>query len=91
MNGPLVVIFKTQLLKMAANVMIVEFCTHPPLFSSGGKFLNLFVQFFGQIQKITNHYVNFVIFGLEQPCFKQQREYKLASSPLYECMAKIDN
>ena len=45
---------------MAAIVMTFEFGTIH-LYSSGGKFWYLFVQFFEQIQKMTEHYVNYDI------------------------------
>ena len=57
----LVAIFKSQVLKVAANVMTVEFGTihhYSSLFWPEGKFWSLFVQFFGQVQKLTEHYVN---------------------------------
>ena len=43
---------------MAATVMTAEFGTIYHYSRSGGKFCSLFVQFFGQIQKLTEHYVN---------------------------------
>ena len=43
---------------MAATVMTVEFGT---IHQSGGKFWSLFVQFFENIQKFTEHYVNYDI------------------------------
>ena len=46
---------------MATTVMTVEFGTIPPLFLSGGEFWSCFVQFFEQIQKLTEHYVNYDI------------------------------
>ena len=47
---------------MAATVMTVEFGTIYHYIWSGGKFWSFFVQFFGQVQELTEHYVNCDIF-----------------------------
>ena len=54
-------IFKSLLLKMAAIVMTVEFGTIHHYSSLEEKFWSLFVQFFEQVQTLTDHYVNYDI------------------------------
>ena len=46
---------------MAATVMTVEFGTSHHDSSLRGKFWSLFVQFFEQIKKLTEHFVNYDI------------------------------
>ena len=46
---------------MAATIMTVEFGTIHHFSTSGGKFWSLFAQFFEQIQKLPEHYVNYDI------------------------------
>ena len=46
---------------MAATVMTVEFCTIHHYSSLEEKFWSLFMQFFEQAQKLTEHYANYDI------------------------------
>ena len=46
---------------MAATVMTVEFGTIHHYSRLRGKFWSLFVQFFEQIQKLTEHYIKYDI------------------------------
>ena len=54
-------IFKSLLLKMAATVMTAEFDTIYHYSSLEEKFWSLFVQFFEQVQILTEHYVDYDI------------------------------
>ena len=76
---------------MAATVITVEFLHHPTIIPVWRKIWSLFVQFFWQIQKLTENYLNCDILVQNNHVFKQQHEYKLASSPLYACLTKIDH
>ena len=53
--------FKSLLLKMVATVMTVEFGTILHYSSLVEKFWSLFVQFFEQVQTLTEHYVDYDI------------------------------
>ena len=83
-------IFKSLLLKMAATVMTVEFGTIHHYSSleenSDACLCNLWTDI-----KINWTLCKLWHFGLKYACFRQQHEYKLASSPLYACLTKIDD
>ena len=58
---------------MAATVVTIEFGTIH-YYSILEEILMLVCSFLWTDTKLTQHYVNCDIFGLEQPCFKQQHE-----------------
>ena len=74
---------------MAATVMTVEFCTIHHYSSLEENSEALFVQFFEQIQKLTEHYVNYGILIWNNRVLNSKMIYKLASSTLYACLTKI--
>ena len=83
-------IFKSLLLKMAATVMTVEFGT---IHHYSSLEENSEACLCSSLNRHKNYWTFCKLwhFGLEILCFKQQHEYKLASSLLYACLTKIDD
>ena len=73
---------------MAATVMIVEFGSIHH-YSSLGKILKLVCAVLWTHTKYNWKLCKLQHFGVELPYFKQQREYKLALTPLYAYLKKI--